>query len=377
MPGGHYAMTQRRNALLLTLFLVPASQCAGLELGTFAGSTVEWEGLLQADRYGYHDVRPDAARRSDTGMRRAEQNLIGTGPGRAFWEIAYDVHLERWLNVQLGLDLGKGRRLRAGQFKQPLGLEEVASTRHADFIAKAAVSNALAPGRRAGVNYTQAGEGWSVSVSAIDRSINAGGAQGTGYAVRATWAPIRTSGRTLHLGLAQVSHTVPGGGQRLAARPQSDLSNERIIDSGRFTDARRLDTSSAEAVWLAGPLKLQAEYLQGTIERTAAPDYTARGGYLSAVWNLGGEAWSYRDGLPRAASPTSAHSLWQLAARIETLDLDDAGIEGGHMDTITLGVNWYCGEHLRLSLNGSGVDSHRRGTPADREVVGLRAQMHW
>jgi phosphate-selective porin OprO/OprP len=373
-------MTLRPHALALAFFLVPASQCAGLGLGTFAGSTVEWEGLLQVDHHAYHGARfgrLDPSRRSDAGMRRAELILAGTGPGRASWEIAYDAHLRRWLNVQFGLDLGKGHRLHAGQFKQPLGLEELTSTRNADFISKAAASNALAPGRRLAANYAYAGEGWGVSASALDRSLNAGGPQGAGYAVRATWAPIRTSGRTLHLGLAHVSHDIPGGTQRLSARPQSDLSSERIIDSGRFTDASRLDTRSAEGVWLAGPLKLQAEYLQGTLERTTAPDYTARGGYLSAVWNLGGEAWSYRDGLPRSPSPASARGLWQLSARLETLDLDDAGIEGGRMDAITLGVNWYGGDHFRLSLNGSGVDSRRRAVPEDLEVVSVRAQVRW
>lgn len=365
----------------LLLGTLPAH--AGFEIGEFAGSTVSFEGLLQSDHYWYDSDRapldgdPGDGDDSDHGIRRAELVLKGDGPGGLDWVVGYDAEGENWLDVNAGFDLGGGHAVRVGQFKQPIGLEELSSSKNNDFLSKAAATNAFATSRRLGASYGYAADNWSVTASAFGRNLTSGGAHGAGHGIRATWAPVNEGGRTLHLGLAYVNHDTDADTLRLRARPQADMAGDRLVDTGTFTDADRLATTGVEGLWMAGPLKLQAEYMQGDVDRLAGRDFTASGGYLSAVYNLTGEGWSYRGGVPRTASPAGPRGMWQLAARADTLDFDDAGIEGGQMDAFTVGVNWYYRDNFKLALNWTSVESDRAGVPDDPSIIGFRGQMHW
>lgn len=376
-------MNKTHLALAAALMLGALPAHAGFEVGEFAGSTVSFEGLLQSDHYWYDTDRtpldgdPGDGDDSDHGLRRAELVLKGDGPGGLDWVVGYDAKSENWLDVNAGFDLGGGHAVRVGQFKQPIGLEELSSTKNNDFISKAAATNAFATSRRLGASYGYAGDGWTVTASAFGRNLTSGGAHGAGHGIRATWAPINEGGRTLHLGLAHVNRDTDADTLRLRVRPQADMAGDRLVDTGTFLDADRLATTGVEGLWMAGPLKLQAEYLQGEVDRIASPDFTASGGYLSAVYNLTGETWSYRGGVPRTASPAGPHGMWQLAARADTLDFDDAGVDGGRMDAFTVGVNWYYRDNFKLALNWSTIDSERADIPDDPSIIAFRGQMHW
>lgn len=378
------AVTKNLPTALAAALLLGALPAHAFEIGEFAGSTVSFGGLLQSDHYWYDTDRapldgdPGDGDDSDHGVRRAELVLKGAGPGGLDWVVGYDVESESWLDVNAGFDLGGGHALRVGQFKQPLGLEELSSAKNNDFISKAAATNAFAIGRRLGANYGYSGNDWSVTASVFGRNLTSGGAHGAGHGVRATWAPINDSGRTLHLGLSYVNHDTDADTLRMRVRPQADMAGDRLVDTGTFTDADRLASAGLEGLWMSGPLKLQAEYLQGEVDRLAGPDFTATGGYLSAVYNLTGEGWSYGGGVPRTASPGNpSRGMWQLAARHDTVDFDDAGIDGGQMDAFTVGVNWYYRENFKLALNWSSIDSERADIPDDPSIIGFRGQMHW
>ena len=107
-------------------------------------------------------------------------------------------------------------------------------------------------------------------------------------------------------------------------------------------------------------------------------DFRAHGWYLSGLWNLSGDAWRYRNGIVGPIPPDEGASVWQLAARLEGLDLDDGGYAGGHARVLTLGGNWYWGRHLKLSLNHvrSQLRQPDRSALSARAVV-ARLQLHW
>ncbi|MCE7033198.1 OprO/OprP family phosphate-selective porin [Lysobacter sp. GX 14042] len=377
-------MKSTPSLLAVALLIAAAPAAHGFELGEFAGSQVSFEGLLQSDHYWYDTDRalldgdPGDGHDSDHGIRRAELVLKGKGSNGLDWVVGYDVEAESWLDVNAGFDLGGGHQLRVGQFKQPSGLEELSSAKNNDFISKAAATNAFALSRRLGASYGYAGNDWSVTASAFGRHLTSGGAHGAGHAIRGTWAPINTNGQVLHLGLSYLNHDTDADQWRLRVRPQADMAGDRLVDTGSFHDADRVGTTGVEAFWTRGPLKLQGEYLQSRVDRMAGADYQADGGYLSALYNLSGEGWSYRNGVPGTASPADpARGMWQLGLRLDRVDLDDTGVDGGRMDAATLGVNWYWRQNFKLALNWSSIDSERAGIPDDPSVVAVRAQMHW
>lgn len=379
--------------VLSLLLLAAPPQARAIDLGTVGPFDLAFEGLLQVDGYRYHRDWGDVG--DDSGIRRAELVLKGEGPGGFDWVVGRDLESQRWLDVNGRLRFADGTQyLRVGQAKQPIGLEELSSSATNDFIAKAAATNVFAVSRRLGVGWGIDRGDWGVSAGWFDRELTRDQAEGRGLAARGTWAPVRGEGEVLHLGLSAARFDAPDAGVRLRARPNADLSDTRLLDTALMADASRQRTIGAEALWFRGPLKLQGEWLQATVERALAPDFNARGGYASALWNLAGEGWSYRDGVPR--TPTrgdGAAGLWQLGLRYDHLDLDDfnaapgtgavAGVAGGTMDVWTVGVNWYWRGHLKVALNHVAAAT-RRLDPAtasrldiDPDITEVRVQLHW
>lgn len=361
---------------------------AEIPLGTVAGAGVVFEGMLQVDGYWYDndvldlDGRDDGRDRS-TGVRRFELVLKGSGPDGLGWTLGYDARGENFLDNTVSWKTGGDgepvHTLLLGQSKQPNSLEELSSSRNNDFIAKAAATGVYAVGRRLGASWSYDAGGHGATLGWFGRNLDHD-AHGAGYGLRTWWAPVRDDGRALHLGLSHVDRDTDGDQLRLRARPNADFA-QRIIDSRTLPDVDRLATTGLEALWIAGPLKLQGEYFLGRGDRIGAPDYATGGGYASALWNPGGETWDYRGGLPRTRVGDAG--LWQLGLRYDQLDLDDGSVRGGRMDAWTLGVNRYWRRHVKLMLNHVAVSS-RRNDPASGagihdspSITEARVQLHW
>lgn len=383
-PGAPRRPVPIAPALLLAVATVAASPSAMAEqvLGTVAGSEVVFEGLLQGDGNWFRDDFRALGGRDDRefAIRRAEFALKGDGPGPFNWVIGYDAESERWLDVNVRARFGTDDRhaLQAGQFKQVNGMEELSSTRGNDFVAKATATATYAIARRAGVGYAYGRDAIGVSVSTFDREIASGQATSRGHGARGWWAPLHGDDQVLHLGATYVTQDPGDAGARVRARPNADLTELRLVDAGQMDDARRIRTASLEALWFRGAVKLQGEAFRSTVERDAAPAFDSDGAYASVVWNLGGQGWEYRAGLPVTPVPEAGEPpKWQLALRYDHIDLDDGAVRGGRQDAWTLGVNAYVGAHAKAMLNYVHVDSLRDGVEDDPSIVEARVQLHW
>ena len=372
-------------AVAIALLLAASPQARAVELGNVGGFDLSFEGLFQVDGYRYRDDWSHLG--DDTDVRRAELVLKGAHASGFDWVVGYDSKSGKWLDVNARIQFdGRSQHVRVGQFKQPSGLEELSSSTTNDFIAKAAATNAFAVSRRLGVGWGIDQGDWSVAASWFDRELTRNEAEGDGFAARGTWAPLRGEGRVLHLGVSASRRDAPDDGIRLRARPNMDLAEIRLLDTGAIADARRATTVGAEAMWIQGPVKVQAEWFESTVERRDSRDFDGSGGYASVVWQPGGQTWDYREGVPRTPGAGGEPAgLWQLGVRYDRLDLDDpgAGIAGGTMDVWTAGVNWYHGEHLKLALNYVEADTRRDAgattgwLDVDPSSIQARVQLAW
>ena len=383
-------MKTHRLSLALLAVLLGAAPMAQAEvpLGTIGGSEVGFEGLLQTDGYWYDsdvldlDADPGDGSDADFGLRRAEIALKGKGPGKFEWTLGYDASGDgKFLDAYAKYKFDGTARpyLQVGQFKQPNSLEELSSTRNNDFIAKALATNTFAISRRLGVGAGLGGRDWGLAASVFGRELTRGRAHGSGFGARGYWAPVNDKGHYLHLGLSYVDHDTDGDTLRLRARPGADFSN-RIVDTGHLADTDRIGTVGAELAYVRGPVKLQGEYLRSSVDRHAGPggDFNASGGYASAVWNVTGETWGYKGGTPSTPSAENAASgLWQLGLRYDTLDLDDAGVAGGSLDTLTAGINWYWRKNFKFAVNYVKARSERLDLSDDPAILEARAQFSW
>jgi phosphate-selective porin OprO/OprP len=411
-------MTLFRSTLALALLAALAAPAAHAEVAidVIHDSEVSFEGLVQADANWYQrDVAFLGANNNDGvdhdfDMRRAELVLKGKGPGNYEWVLGYDAKANKFLDVNARYKLGgdANKYVQIGQFKQPNSLEELSSTTNNDFIAKSSITNTFAVARRLGGAVGYGDTNWGVTASYFERELTRNLAHGNGYGVRGTWAPINDGGTILHLGLSYVDMDTDSDTLRLRARPLADLAGTRLVDTGStgIRNADRMSITGLEAMYATGPFKLQGEYMKAKVDRYATgfaaqpgTSYSPDGFYVQGVWNITGEKFGYKAGVPTTPLPTNpASGMFQLGLRYDHIDLNDGslspgatptsgpvvnGVLGGKQDAWTVGANWYWRSNFKFMLNYVKVDSSRYSTATrtfvddNPDIVEARVQFYW
>ncbi|MGX5732103.1 OprO/OprP family phosphate-selective porin [Pseudoxanthomonas beigongshangi] len=388
-------MKLSRSTLTLALLAAVAAPAAQAEIpiDVIGGSEVSFEGLVQADFYKFDtdtiDYGADSASDLDgkdylNELRRAELVLKGKGPGNIEWVLGYDAKDDKFLDANVKYKIGGNANhfLQIGQFKQPgATLEELSSTKNNDFISKSSITNSLGTPRRLGLQYNIGDANWGVTASFFGRELTRNREHGGGYSARGYWAPINEAGNILHLGLSYTDKDTDGDVIRLRARPMADMVPTRFVDTGS-SGLRAADRSSvlgAEAMWVNGPFKLQGEYMKTDVKRYGGfDDFSGDGFYVSGLWNITGETWGYKGGVPTTGLPADpVKGMWQLGLRYDTIDLTDGAVVGGEMDSWTAGVNWYWRSNFKFMLNYVAVKQEKGVLKDDPNVVEARLQFYW
>ena len=260
-----------------------------------------------------------------------------------------------------------------GQFKVPFGLEQLSSTNETSFIEKALPSAAFSLSRRKGLGLESHGPRHTFAAMGFGSSI--GGNEGRGAAARFTFTPVNHGQTLLHLGLA-ASTEWPSAPVNFGARPEALPTDVRLLRTGTIGEVGRIDQLSLEAAWRQGPWSLQSESMHSHLRRNLGnPDLNFHGWYVAGSWLLTGEARDYHDGVFKGVTPAGRGGAWELTARYSHLGLDDGTVRGGNENNVTLGVNWYCNDHLRFMVNYIRVNSERHGIADDPSLVDARAQI--
>lgn len=391
-------MKLAHKALALAILAgLSSTASAEIALDVIGGSEVTFEGLLQADFNWFDsDVRnlnadlPDGED-SDNELRRAEIIFKGKGPGQWEWVAGYDAKADKFLDVNLKYKFSGFTSVQFGQFKQPNSMEELSSTRFNDFISKAMTTNLQGVARRTGAQVTTGGDAWTLTGSYMNRELTRNLAQGKGFGARGTWAPMHDNGNIFHLGLSAVSYDArdnaavnPDGRARFRVRPGADLASQRLIDSGQFTDGDKITTWGGEAAWVSGPIKLQAEAMTTSLTRNFNPDYGFDSFYVSGLWNVSGETWTYKSGNLNTTLPEDpSKGMWQVGLRYDHADLNDGFVTGGKESNWTVGANYYWRSNFKFSLNYVMVSSEKRANifapliEDNPNILEFRAQVYW
>ena len=380
---------------LAVLAALSSSASAEIAIDVIGGSEITFEGLIQADVNWYdEDVRllNDATqfdgKDSDQSLRRAEIVFKGKGPGQWEWTAGYDARADKWLDTNIKYKFSGFTSITVGQFKQPNSMEELSSTRFNDFISKAMTTNLQGVARRTGIAVATGGDAWTLTGSYFDRELTANLANGKGFGARGTWAPMHETGDTLHFGVSAVSFdakdAIRDGNARFRVRPDADLAGTRLVDSGQFADADKITTFGGEAAWVKGPFKLQGETMQTKVTRDLNPDFSFYSYYVSGLWNLTGESWSYKAGnLVTTLPEDPSKGMWQLGARYDKVDLTHKFVTGGEESNWTLGVNYYWRSNFKFALNYVLVNSEKQVNSLapiikdNPNIVEFRAQVYW
>lgn len=305
-------------------------------------------------------------------------------------KVEFDFQSKKWQDAYLrvqskalfGRDAGA---LRVGQGKTPVGFEGNTSSNAPTFIELALPSQAIYENRRVGVDWALFRPSWLASVGYYGGDLQ-GDNDGHTLAGRLAWVPMHRPGDVLHLGITasreSPEYSVNGLGlanvpsARFRSTPEAGLSPLYLVDSGTLKHVDEIDRYGFEMLWIRGPWSLQGEYLRAnTSFDDGKPAYRVDGWYAFASWVATGESRPYKDGNVGNVQPSRPWGAVEFALRYSTVDLNGGGIEGGREHDLTLGVNWYLGQHLKLQANYIRAFSENRNLVVDPRIMELRAQI--
>jgi phosphate-selective porin OprO/OprP len=260
--------------------------------------------------------------------------------------------------------------LRIGHAKEPISLDELGSSNNITFMERALPVLAFAPSRNTGLLLKNniLDKRLLLEVGGYYNTDDGGNTfnnfSNTNVSARVAGTPwYRDKSHLLHLGLGY-SHQFRNDDKsdarlRFRARPESHITDVRLVDTGRFF-ADGADLFNPELALVYGPFSLQGEYFWVNTDASAVDDPTFTGWYAYGSWIITGESrpYSQTGGTFGGVKPKNnfyfgqpGWGAFELGLRYSRLDLTDSDIKGGEEDNITVGLNWYLNPAVRLMFN--------------------------
>lgn len=371
-------------------------------------------GRVQLDyrNFGGGDLTANQADTFD--IRRAYLSAKGTFYGNYDFEVTYNGAgvagsdlLYAWLNARYW----EGLQFKFGQYKQPMGMEELGSSRFINFTERSFVSQ-LVPAVDRGIQVhgvPMKGVTYAVGVFnglgnannggiAANDALSAAGTKTTGDGknitgrITANIADFTgTSDAVFHLGASYSRSSEVTSTTAMALRSEGRGVN--VFGSNAFTalgatnGGYDLNRTGLEAAVAYGPFKFQSEYLKAEFEpdgntalvagAVAGQSYDIDAWYASVSWMITGESYAdtYKDGLfggrmkPKnefVAPGAPGFGAWELGARYSEYDASDfvaaqtavitplvAGnvAEFNGAKAYTVGVKWIPNPNVRYLLD--------------------------
>lgn len=256
-------------------------------------------------------------------------------------------------------------KIKFGNFKPSYGLEELTSSNHITMIERSLPTGSFTTGEVIGLQAYNGGENysWAIGAHNDESTTKSSDDEAKSLVGRLSYAPIAEKDQTLHFGISQAYRVPDSADDSVSFDNTAENSLQRLqsADTGNITDVESIHLTGLELAGVYGPLSLQGEYFYNSINRESSVDLDVNGWYAQASYFLTGESRPYRasSGVFGRINPINPFSIkegglgaWEIAARYSNLDLNDgAALQGGMIDTTTLGINWYLNNNTRLMAN--------------------------
>lgn len=336
----------------------------------------------------------------------------------------------------------KGLEIKAGNFKENFSIQRNTTSRYLVFMERPMVTS-LAPSRHLGINARYANKWFWGSAGVFgpalkdseamgfmqDYNKDYGMSEGLSYTGKIVFRPLyKSKNASLHIGGAisyrkpkttefkvkdfeelieeeqDIIDAIEAGkfseldviGTAMDSRNSTDINRKKYLNSG---DLIGVDHELAWTVELAGHwkgLRYEAAYIARTAHMNPAVNevvygdegfktFTGDGWYVQASYLLFGGTQAYDSNGAKYTRTTSGKD-WgdlELAARFQTMDLNDAvfengefvsGITGGKANMYELGLNYYPNKNVKISLNYAYIDqdkyANNKGSDKGKFYVG-------
>lgn len=283
-------------------------------------------------------------------------------------------------------------RIYLGNMREPIGLDWLTSSRNTLFMERAQMT-ALIPPLHLGMAANTYGRKWAVFTGIFGERLQDGINEGNGWGVsgRVVYTPFQTRQNILHVGLSG-SHREPAENIRAFTNDHQvfDAEITRFSSIGRVRNFSQIFVTELAASH--GPASMQFEYLRTFTDRQQLlkpPEFDSW--YIQAGWIMTGEKRHYSrisrtfDGI----KPNSKFNLnsgigaWEVGVRYGELSSVGQKHFGAKENNLTLGVNWYPTDYMRVMANyirvQSDLDFSRIPSPRNKHanIFAMRVQIEF
>lgn len=283
------------------------------------------------------------------------------------------------IDYRVDIPLGNQGTLSIGKQKEPISMERIMGMVFLPMQERTSVSDALMPSRNVGIVYnnTLVNQRVSYAGGVFNDWFDAGeklDESATQFVGRVTALPFlhESEGSLVHVGLGW-RYTNAKQGVRLRTEPEFNSAPD-FVDTGLgFADTGLFEAESAitwdfELSARRGPIWIASEFVKANASASAQGDPSFFGYHITGSWIVTGEMRGYnkRSGVfgrvPIAkALNQDGWGAWELAVRWSSLDLTDGAIEGGKMQILSLGVNWWPVAAANVNVNFRSINLDRFG----------------
>jgi len=297
-----------------------------------------------------------------------------------------------WFDYRLDIPVSERMVLSVGKQKEPISMERIMSMVNLPMQERTTVSDAFMPSRNLGV---------VLSGRALDERVTwAGGIFNnfidsgesisdtpTAFVGRTTWLPFVSDDESnlIHLGFG-VRHSNGKLGARFSSKPEFNKS-PNFVDTAQstttdFIDSDSFDTYNLEASWRKGPFWLASEYVSTRVDSPSFGDLSFSGYHITGSWIVSGEMRDYnrKVGIFRPV-PVAKNvnqggwGAWEISTRWSSIDLKDRGIDGGRVDILSLGLNWWLTPVFNVNLNYRFINNQTNGLSGDSSGIMTRMML--
>lgn len=374
--------------------------------------TVKVTGFFQADAGWIHQDAANIAAVGDiqdgADFRRARLAATGDVAENVGYMVEFDFgfpgrpsFMDVWLEVR---DASLFNNVKIGQFRHPIGLGGLTSVKELTFIERG-LPFAFLPFRQIGATTSgvdeEAGRTWALSgfrfpTDAFGGQIGDNG--GYGLATRLTQVIAEDlSGGVVHIGGAYSLIDPANDAVHYRSQPEffvAETGGAAFVPAGvpsavpPFVDTGVIATNlshlfAAELAATSGSFHAQSEFIHAVVNRIGRPTVGFSGVSAQAGYILTGEHRPYNAKagvlgrvVPQRDFGRCGGGAWEIAGRWSMLDLNDADIRGGRLNTTTFGLNWYLNKFTKFQFNyiHAFLDSPVNGN-SDTDIFAVRAQV--
>lgn len=271
----------------------------------------------------------------------------------------------------------------------PFSLEATSSSSALSLMEQALPVAALAENKNAALNILKRSSRSILSTSLVFFTTRQDGIQEPGEALvtRYVYSPIDFHGRkNFHLGGSFSYRFLKSDTNvELKSRPEIGTANVYYIDTGAMSGGDRILRLGLEASEVRGRFSWQAEALSAILYRKNAESLNFWGSYFHLSQFLTNDSRNYDQGsgtfapvVPNNPIGKGGIGAFELAFRASYADLSDKDIIGGRESNLSIGLNWYLNDKVRLMANAIKVlNVDRPGSEydgLDPMIFGLRWQ---